>query len=138
MNDEKHGGFRECEHTADGEIEVWAESIVDLFIYAVRGMYCLGGVTLEPDPRLCHKMQISAADNEALLVSFLTELVFLWEHDQQAFDVFRLNLNDYHLQVEMEGGPVKTAVRQIKAVTFHRLAITFQDGFFRTRLVFDL
>lgn len=138
MDNKQLAGFRECDHTADGEIEVWAESLEELFAYSAKGMYALGGVELSPEPRSTQELQFSAVDDEALLVNFLGELIYLWEQHHLAFDCFEFELKDQNLKVKAEGAPIKTAARQIKAITYHRLKIECRGGSYYTHLVFDL
>jgi hypothetical protein len=44
-------GFREIEHTADWELEVWAPDLPALLEQAGRGMYALAGVRLALEGR---------------------------------------------------------------------------------------
>jgi len=41
--DNSQSGFREREHTADWELQVWAPSFSGLLEQAARGMYALSG-----------------------------------------------------------------------------------------------
>ena len=45
-------GFREREHTADWELEVWAPDLPGLLVQAARGMYWLMGARLQEGVRL--------------------------------------------------------------------------------------
>jgi SHS2 domain-containing protein len=101
-------------------------------------MYALGGVELSAEPRITQELQLSGVDNEALLVSFLGELLFLWEQHQQAFDCFEFERKDQYLKARAEGAPIKNAARLIKAVTYHHLKIEYRGGVYYTHLVFDL
>ena len=40
-------GYRELEHTADWELEAWADDLPGLLEQAARGMYALSGVRLD-------------------------------------------------------------------------------------------
>jgi SHS2 domain-containing protein len=70
-------GYREIEHTADWEIEVWAHDWSTLLEQAARGMYALTSTHLKPTPRLSRELILQAYDCESLLVKFLGELLYL-------------------------------------------------------------
>ncbi len=46
-----YSGFREKDHTADWELEVWAPDLPGLLVEAARGMYWLMGARLEHGQR---------------------------------------------------------------------------------------
>ena len=131
-------GFRECEHTADGEIEVWAQLLPALFVWAARGMYALMGMQFKSAPRCSHALHLTAADDEGLLVNFLSELLYFYEQKQQAFDSFDIHIQEHSLHARLEGAVIDAIIQPIKAVTYHHLAINHQDGLYRVRIVFDL
>ncbi len=116
-------GFREIEHTADWELEVWAPDLVGLFQQAALGMLALSGTTLQETPRQTRKLSLPATDPERLLVSFLSELLWLGERDGLAFDCFDLILAGDRLDARLEGAPITAQAKEIKAVTFHNLVI---------------
>jgi SHS2 domain-containing protein len=132
-------GFRELEHTADWEIEVWAPDLPRLFEQAAHGMYALSGIHLYPEPRLARTIKLEAGDAEGLLVNFLNELLFQADQYGLAFDTFILNIDDdCHLQAELRGAPMMEPTKEIKAVTYHNLAIQRGARGFDVRIVFDV
>jgi len=73
-----------------------------------------------------------------LLVRFLSELLFLGEKDGLAFDSFDLQVKGEALHAALSGAPVAAQDKEIKAVTYHKLAIRqTQDGL-AVNLVFDV
>lgn len=137
MNTTK-SGYREIEHTADWELEVWAPSLEALFIQAAQGMMALSGMQLKPGPRVEQSFELQSADNESLLVAFLSELLYLGEQDHLGFERFRVKINHQRLTAQLSGAPIQSIDKEIKAVTFHRLAILTDENGLRTRLVFDV
>ena len=135
-------GYREIEHTADWELELWAPDLAGLLEQAAQGMYALAGIRLADGPRCQQTLEIQASDAESLLVSFLSELLYLSEQGL-AFDVFTLTLQQpsaggWQLQASLEGAPLAAISKEIKAVTYHRLAIRqTQDGL-AANLVLDV
>lgn len=136
--DEGAAGFRELEHTADWELHVWAPDLPALLEYAARGMYSLSGTRLQPEPRLQRCLKFSAPDAETLLVSFLSELLYLGESEGLGFDRFTFDLQDAQLQASVEGAPIADQSKEIKAVTYHKLAILRTQRGLEVKIVFDV
>jgi SHS2 domain-containing protein len=139
---EQPSGFRELSHTADWEIEVWAPDLTELFEQAAFGMYAISGTNLYPDPRIMRNIELVADDAEGLLVKFLTELLFQGEQFGLAFDVFDLQLeaghDTAHLCARLHGAPMTEQTKEIKAVTYHNLAIQRSQRGLEVRIVFDV
>jgi SHS2 domain-containing protein len=135
---EPPAGFQELRHTADWEIEAWAPDLPGLFEQAVVGMYTLSGTHLYPEPRITRVIELTAADAEGLLVKFLTEVLFLGEQYGLAFDGFDLHIEGSRLTGRLYGAPMTEQAKEIKAVTYHHLAI--QPGLrgLEVRIVFDV
>ena len=132
------GGYREIEHTADWELEVWGPDIATLLVQAARGMYGLMGVDLVSGERIERRLELEADDPEDLLVDFLGELLFLLESEGIAFDELGLKVDGRRLWARLEGGPVAARGKEIKAVTYHRLEVHRGDCGLQTRVVFDV
>ena len=64
----KEAGYREHEHTADWELEVWAPGFPGLLKQAAEGMYALAQTTLETSPRTSRTITINAPDAEFRLL----------------------------------------------------------------------
>ena len=131
-------GYREVEHTADWELEVWAADLPGLMEQAARGMFFLAGMRLEPEPRLSRTFSLKASDTETLLVKFLTELLFYAEQEGIGFDGYQITLDGFDLQATLEGARLASIDKEIKAVTYHRLAVSQAEGRLRVNIVFDV
>lgn len=131
-------GFRENEHTADWELEVWAPDLATLLEQAARGMYWLAGARLKSGPRQRRFLQLSAADAEGLLIRFLQELLYLGETEGLGFDQFEIGVSNHSLRAELGGAPIEQIEKEIKAVTYHKLAIQHRPEGLYTRIVFDV
>jgi SHS2 domain-containing protein len=131
-------GFREIAHTADWELEVWAPDLPSLFAQAARGMYSLMGVRLLSAPRLSRTLELDAIDGEGLLVHFLEELLYIQSLDRLAFDNFQIDISKWKLLARMEGTPLESLAKEIKAVTYHHLKIRSDQGQFEVSIVFDV
>ncbi len=134
----KSFGYREIEHTADWELEVWAPDLPGLLEQAARGMYALSGTRLEPTLPARRELDLKAEDAEGLLVVFLGELLHYIEKDNLAFDEFQIKLHGYALHAYLRGGQVQNIDKEIKAVTYHNLAVRHSDDGLRVNIVFDV
>jgi SHS2 domain-containing protein len=133
--------FIEIPHTADRCMRIWAADIPTLFSEAARAMYALAEIKLASAPRQKRNFSLSAPDRESLLVVFLTELLFLAEEENAAYEVFDLQITSrkkYNLTGTLEGAKISSLSKLVKAVTFHRLSINFTKRGFETEITFDV
>lgn len=131
-------GFAEVEHTADWALRVWAQDLPGLFEQAARGMYTLSGVELASSPRHTLRIRVRGGDEEAMLVDFLSELLYLAENKNLGFDRFLITLDGNGLEAELLGAEILERKKEIKAVTFHNLKIISRNGGLEAQLVFDV
>jgi SHS2 domain-containing protein len=110
-------------------------------VTAAKGMNALAGMTLAASPRVARNFEVAAADEESLLVAFLSELVYYAEQENLGFDEFIAahlesgtlrHGSGQELKMEMRGAKIESLNKAIKAVTYHNLKIS------RSRLKRDL
>jgi SHS2 domain-containing protein len=130
-------GFEEIAHTADWSVRVWAQDLPALFAEAAQAMNALAG-TKVAGPRLKKTFESEGPDAESLLVAFLSELVFLQEQENLAFDSFDLKLEAHRLRVDMEGAQITSLDKAIKAVTYHNMHIAETSRGVEVVIVFDV
>ena len=131
-------GFEEIPHTADWSAHIWAEDLPSLFKEAAWAMNSLSGTVIGAGPRLKRTFETKGPDAESLLVAFLSELLYYQEHENFVFDQFDLKVAAQWLKVEMEGAPIVSSEKAIKAVTYHNLKIERTQRGFETTIVFDV
>jgi len=131
-------GYREVAHTADWELEVWAADLPGLLQQAALGMYALAGVRLQPGPRRTCSLTLQGLDDEDLLVKFLSELLYLGNQQGLAFDTFNLYMDSGSLNARLGGAPIASQDKEIKAVTYHQLAIRRGPHGLAANVVFDV
>jgi SHS2 domain-containing protein len=131
-------GFRERSHTADWALEVWARDEPELLATAAMGMYSLMGAHLRHEPPVHRRLDLEAPDMEGRLVCFLTELLYLGELEGEGFTQFDIHISGVRLLVEMEGAPLASIAKEIKAVTYHNLVVQNEQDGLRTIIVFDV
>jgi len=134
----KSTGFREIAHTADWELEVWAPDYFTILKQSAIGMYKLMGVSTDKKNNNERSINIPWSDQENTLVTFLSELVFICESEGLAFHKIEFSISDNNLKVDLQGSPIISMEKEIKAVTYHNLKIeTSQDGL-NAHIVFDV
>jgi SHS2 domain-containing protein len=132
-------GFREHAHTADWELEVWAPDLPTLLEQAARGMYALSGLRLQVGSPQESSIALHAADVESLLVRFLTELLWVEQEQHMGFDEFSIQVEGgCDLHAELRGFTILSLDKEIKAVTYHNLAVQTTSHGLRVNIVFDV
>jgi len=137
MND-KRAGFEEIAHTADCELKVWAPDLPGLMEQAALGMYQLMGVRLKNRTRKQRILKIQAPDAEGLLVSFLSELLYLSDMEGIAFQQFAFTFQTGEMMAKLEGASILSSEKEIKAVTYHNLNIQETRSGLGVCIVFDV
>lgn len=131
-------GYIEIEHTADWALKVWAPDLSELFALSAQGMYWLMETALQPGPRSERTVELEADDLETLLVSFLSELLYLGESEGLGFDDLKVTIHDRHLFALVQGAPVAEQKKEIKAVTYHNLEVQRTEQGWVVTIVFDV
>jgi SHS2 domain-containing protein len=131
-------GYRELEHTADWELEVWGPDLASLLEQAARGMYALSGTHLQSGPRQERTIQIEAPDPESLLVKFLDELLFAGEQDNLGFDGYKIEVHENRLNAVLHSASIASQDKEIKAVTYHRMRVDQGPDGLHVKIVFDV
>jgi SHS2 domain-containing protein len=135
--------FEEISHTADWALHVWAANLDQLFEESARGMNTLSGTRLEESPQVERALSLSAADAESLLVAFLSELVYIGEHEHLGFDeievkIERAETKSCSLSAALHGARIMSQNKGIKAVTYHNLQIRQTGRGHEVEIVFDV
>ncbi len=131
-------GWRELPHTADWALEVWAPDLAQLFETAAQGMYALMEVGGGEAAAAERSLALEEGDPESLLVRFLAELLYLLESERLVFPRMALELEQNSLRARLWGGMAREQRKEIKAVTYHNLAIRQQPGRVEVTIVFDV
>ena len=131
--------IQEIEHTADWAIRVRGKTLEELFANAALGMAMLMAEVDTIKPDIERWVQMEAYDLEALLVSWLSELLWFNEESDAVFVRFEIeSLTPSFIKATVWGGPVSRQWKHIKAVTFHDLEIIETDEGYEVALVFDV
>ena len=144
--------FELVEHTADLQLHVYGDSLAQLFKHALIGMF----QSIEPHAKGCYKknqrvvcpelpikrqVRLQAADQESLLVDFLSHALYLSDVNDEAYlDVDIETISQTTLQATLKGvAIIGMEVVEIKAVTYHDLTVKQRDdGSWFANVVFDI
>ncbi|MBI5071823.1 archease [Candidatus Falkowbacteria bacterium] len=135
------------EHTTDLKIRAFGKTKEELFLNMLKGMFesVKPKILTTPSPSLkrrgirTRKINIKSADEQSLLVDFLSEALTLSDINNEAyFEVEFEKLTETELEAEIFGAPVKSFSTEIKAVTYHGLEIKKTDGGWEATVLFDI
>jgi SHS2 domain-containing protein len=133
-------GHRAIEHTADLAFEAWGDSEARMLVEAARAVVgaLTGGATI--DPRASRPVALEAIDAEDRLVRWLNEVIWLatGEGFLVADATFELRGAGLHGETRGETDAHDRLVTEIKAATYHGLAITREPGRVTARFVLDV
>jgi SHS2 domain-containing protein len=131
--------WEEIEHTADWALRVRGRDLAALFENAARGMLSLMGGEIEAGETYRRTITLQAPDRIVLLVDWLNELLYVMESDEVLLDTIDIRrLTDTTLEAEVRGGRSRNARQQIKAASYHNLAIQDVPAGYETVIVFDV
>ena len=131
--------FEEIEHTADWAYRVRGKNLAQLFIQATLGLYSLVGMKLPSGSRTSRSIKLKAIDRESLLVAWLNELLYFHESEGLGFEEINLQyLDETSIQAKVTGATTQQWLKDIKAVTYHNLAIRETESGLEVTLVLDV
>ncbi len=135
--------FELVDHTADIGLRIVAPTLEGLILPATDGLYALIGDLAEYGPEETIKLDFAAEDSASLLRDYLAELLRLFETTQRViaepvvteFTPTRLRITARALRID----PDQTIYhREVKAITYHELAITEVAGGFEATVIVDI
>ena len=136
--------FREIEHTADIGIEIEADTPSELFRRAGLALFSLM-VSLEGvEAREEREESVQAEEGwEDLLHDWLSRLLHSFLQDGFiAATIVIEEIDSTHVRARLAGEKLDyerhTFETEIKAVTYHQLSVTCENGHWRARVIFDV
>jgi len=134
--------FEIIDHTADVGIIAYGTDIRQAFANAARALFSL--ITeLENVEEVLHRdIELTATDQESLLVEWLNQLIYLFDTEHilfKRFDIIQLDhtqlkARSYGEKVDKSKHKLKTGV---KATTYHMLKVDKDDGC-KVQVLFDI
>jgi SHS2 domain-containing protein len=138
--------YKFIDHTADIAAELTGSSLDELFAAGAEAWLesIAGEIKIEDDDSM--ELELSAASNEELLVTFLNELNYLlitkrWLCSSiNSIKIFD-DADGCELSAELNGIKLKDDLQlkqEIKSVTYHQVEIIEREGNYSTLVVFDI
>lgn len=135
--------FEPIDHTADVGYRLFAPTLAELFAVAGRALFdaITGLDTIRP--RLSRPVAAHAADREALLVAWLSELNYLCltefllfaRFEIQSLSATQIAAVAHGEKIEAQRHEIKT---EIKAITFHGLYVRATEQGWEAQVIFDV
>lgn len=137
--------FELFDHTADAGIRVRAATLPELIPPATAGLYaCIGELVPSGAARELRFERAASDDGAAVLLrDYLQELLLLFEMEHRVADVVEVfAFSSERLEVVLESRLVdeerSVYYREVKAVTYHELAIRAIEGGVEATLIVDI
>jgi SHS2 domain-containing protein len=136
-------GHREIDHTADLGFELWADTPEGLYAEGVRalGDICYDRAAVRPRDR--RELAVEGGNREECLVRWLQEVYLLLEGELWlTADARDVTVDEGRVAGTLYGEPFDarrhTLHTEIKAITYHGLAIVDDGGFWKATVVVDV
>jgi SHS2 domain-containing protein len=125
--------FEVIDHTADVGIIAYGSDLKEAFANSAYGMFSLVADLDGVKEKVSRKVDIQSTDQEALLVDWLNELLYLFDVEHIIFKRFEITaLSQNRLQARAYGEKIDTSRHQlktaIKAATYHMLKVENNKG----------
>ena len=133
--------FDIIEHTADVGIVAYGAELKEAFANAAYAMFTLIADLEDVREEVCRQIEVWAEDQESLLVSWLNELLYLFDVERIIFKRFEvIELGETSLKAEGYGEPIDSARHSlkggVKAATYHMLRVAKEDEY-SIQVIFD-
>ena len=134
--------FEIIDHTADVGIIAYGADIRQAFANAARAMFSLITELNEVEEGIYRDIELTAPDQESMIVEWLNELIYLFDTENIIFKRFDITqLDSTQLKARSYGEKVNSSKHKlktgIKAATYHMLRINKGDGC-QIQVLFDI
>ena len=130
--------FEILEHKADLKIRAFGKTKEELFLNMIKGMTESQKPEILPE-KVKREIKIKSFDLEALLVDFLSEVLYLIQVNKEIYnDIKFTKFSDTEIEGELFGQKVKRFGEDIKAVTYHSLEVYQKNGTWQAIVLFDI
>jgi len=134
--------FELINHTADVGIIAYGTDLSQAYANAARALFSLITDLNDINEVLYRDIELTAPDEESLLVEWLNELIYLFDTEHiifKKFDITKLNstqlkARSYGEKVDSSKHKLKTGV---KAATYHMLKVDKSNGC-KVQVLFDI
>jgi SHS2 domain-containing protein len=153
--------YQEFEHTADVGVEIYGKTLEELFKNAGYTLFEMIVDTTTIIPKISRTVSLTGTDTEMLLMNWLRELLYLFSVYQEVYVKFEIlsgvqtsGVQTLVCQAEQNKfcTPTIEAIikgelldlakhsvrKEIKAITYHQFAVTYEHGIWKARVIFDV
>lgn len=135
--------YQQIEHTADAGIKAFGSNMAELFANAALGMFEIIATLENVGTEIERLIQVEATDREALLVSWLSELNYLFLTKYEIYKDFKIDeICDTKLLARVRGEKTDydrhEIYTEVKAVTYHQLYVKQTARGWEAQVIFDL
>ncbi len=135
--------FDVVEHTADTGIVAYGADMREAFANAAYGMFSLMADLKQVREETSRYVEADAGDRESLAVSWLNELLYMFDVEGIIFKRFDiLELTNTRLKADAYGEKAEASRHKlrggVKAATYHMLKVSEDRGRWRIRVIFDM
>ena len=134
--------FEIVNHTADVGIIAYGADMRETFANAARALFSLITELDDIEEVLYRDIELTAVDEESLLVEWLNELIYLFDAENVIFKRFNIiELNNTRLKARSYGEKVDSSRHKlktgVKAATYHMLKVDRGNGC-KAQVLFDI
>ncbi len=135
--------FDVFEHTADIGVVAYGADMREAFANAAYGMFSLMADLKQVREETSRYIEAEAGDRESLVVSWLNELLYLFDVEGIIFNRFDiLELTNTRLKADAYGEKADASRHKlrggVKAATYHTLKVVEDRGRCSIRVIFDV
>ena len=135
--------YEPLSHTGDLGMIAYGRDLPDLFAHAAWAMFDLMSDATTIRPLHAATVELEGIDLEDLMVRWLSELLYHYEAERflccsatfHRLEPTRLLATVHGEPLDSSRHPIDT---EIKAVTYHQIAVEQTNGRWQTRVIFDL
>jgi SHS2 domain-containing protein len=135
--------FEVFDHTADVGIIAYGKNLKEAFANAACGMFSQIADLKEVKEEVKRDIAIQSSDQEALLVDWLNELLYIFDVEHIIFSRFDITeLGQTSLKATAYGERIDTSRHQlktsVKAATYHMLKVEKKKNGVKVRFILDI
>ena len=135
--------FEVFDHTADIGLHAFGSSLGELFVHVAQGRESLMVAPEQVRTQVQREIRVEGRDTLSLLISWLNELIFLFDTEYLIFRQFDIDdLTETRLHAFAYGEAYDTQRHDlssaIKAATWHEAAVEQVEDGYRATVIFDI
>jgi len=134
--------YEQIDISGDVGLKAWGQDLEELFQNAAEGLFTLITDSSSVRASWTRKVHVTAESMDDLLVSWLNELIFIFDTYSFIGKKFSVSIDNNSLKAEIQGGmfdPDRNESRLlIKAATYHELSIQKIDSYWKAHIIFDI